>query len=119
MANSVAIDDLDNAVGGYGSVVDLASQLGIACGPAAGNPSVTCHGGVVGETGITAGAVQLQLGTAGATGIVWSTLGSATTVTAGGGATISAPSALAGATHARVVVSTPIVGGKATAIVTV
>jgi len=111
---SIAVDDLDNAVNGYGATVDLASQLGIVTGG-----SVTCHGGVVGETGITAGAVQLQLGIAGATGIVWSTLGSATTVTAGGGITISAPAALAGATHARVVVSTPIVGGKATAIITV
>lgn len=117
--SSVLIDDLDSAVDGIGAVVDLASQLGIACGPAASNPSVTCHGGVVGETGITAGQVRLQLGTAGASGITWSTLGTAVSVVAGGAATIPAPTALAGATHARVLVSTTIVGGKATAIVVV
>lgn len=120
---SIAVDDLDNAVSGYGQTIDLASQLGISCGPIAGNPTVTCHGGVVGETGITAGQVQLQLGIAGAGGITWSTsgggVGTATSVTAGGGATIAAPAGLAGATHARVAVTTPIVGGKATAVITV
>lgn len=119
MPNSILVDDLDNAVDGIGQTVDLAAQLGIACGPSAGNPTVTCHGGVVGETGITAGQVRLQLGTAGPTGIVWSTLGTAVSVTAGGGATIPAPAGLAGATHARVLVSTTIVGGKATAVVVV
>lgn len=114
--STLAFNDLDNATNGYGAPIDLASEFGIAVGPAL---SVTCHGGVVGETGVTAGAVQLQLGIAGAGGIVWSTLGSAATVSSGAATTMSAPAALAGATHARVVVSTPIVGGKATAIVTV
>jgi hypothetical protein len=113
---SIAVDDLDNAVNGYGATVDLAAQLGIVVGTGI---SVTCHGGVVGETGVSAGAVQLQLGIAGATGIVWSTLGSAASVGSGTATTMSAPAALSGATHARVVVSTPIVGGKATAIITV
>jgi hypothetical protein len=116
---SIIVDELDNAVNGFGQPVDLFSQLGINSGPAFSNPSVTCHGGVVGETGVTAGQVQLQLGIAGPTGIVWSTLGAATSVVAGGGATIAAPAALAGATHARVIVSTPLAGGKATACVTV
>ncbi|HUN38478.1 MAG TPA: hypothetical protein VMU95_41335 [Trebonia sp.] len=114
MANSVAIDDLDNAVGGYGAVVDLASQLGITVGG-----SVTCHGGVVGESGITAGAVALQLATVVAGVPTWQAAGTPVSVTAGGGATIPAPSAVAGAVLARVVVTTPIVGGKATAIITV
>lgn len=112
---SMLVDDLDQAVAGIGQTVDLSGQLGIATGAAL---TVTCHGGVVGETGITAGAVALQLGVAGATGITWSAAGTPVAVVSGGGATIPAPTGVLGATHARVVVTTPLVGGKATAIVT-
>jgi len=114
MASSIVVDDLSNAVAGFGQTVGLADQLGIATGG-----SVTCHGGVVGETGVSAGAVALQLGVAGATGITWQTAGTPVSVPSGGGATIPAPSAVSGATHARVVVTTAVVGGKCTAIVVV
>jgi hypothetical protein len=114
MANSVVVDDISNAVAGTGVTVDLANQLGIVTGG-----SVTCHGGVVGETGVSAGAVALQLGVAGPTGIVWSPLGTPVSVPSGGGATIPAPTAVAGATHARVVVTTTLAGGKCTAVVVI
>lgn len=116
MAGSLIIDDLDNAVNGIGQTVDITGQLGIATGSAI---TPTVHGGVVGENTITAGAVALQLGVAGVTGVVWSAAGTPVTVVAGGGATIPAATGVVGATHARVVVTTPIAGGKATAVVTV
>lgn len=114
MSGSVLIDDIDNAVAGYGQTVDITSQLGIATGTGI---TPTVHGGVVGDSGVTAGAVALQPGTAGVSGITWGTVGTPVSVTAGGGATIPSVGA-SGTTHVRVVVTTQIAGGKATAIVT-
>ena len=114
MSGSILVDDLDNAINGYGQIVDITSQLGIATGTGI---SVTVHGGVVGDSAVTAGAVALQAGTAGPTGITWAAHGSTVNVTAGGGATIPSVSG-SGYTHARVVVTTPVTGGKATALVT-
>jgi hypothetical protein len=113
---SLIIDDLDNASGGFGQVVDLTSQLGITTGPAI-TPVV--RGAVVSESGVTAGAVALQPGTAGPTGIVWGTAASPTTVPTGtgGGATL-ATVGVAGTTHVRALVTTPIAGAKATVVVT-
>lgn len=113
---SIIIDDLDNAVNGYGQVVDLTSQLGIATGTGI-TPVV--RGAVVSESGVTAGAVALQPGTAGPTGIVWGAAATPTAVptSTGGGATLNTVGA-AGTTHVRSVVTTPVAGGKATVVIT-
>jgi hypothetical protein len=114
--STIIVDDLDNAVNGIGQTVDLAAQLGIATGPAI---TPTVHGAVAGEAGITAGAVALQLGVAGVNGITWSASATPVNVAAGGGATLTAATGVVGATHARAIVTTPVAGGKATALVTV
>lgn len=114
MSGSIIVNDLDNAVNGIGASVDISSQLGFPTGSAI---SQTIHGGVVGDSTVTAGAVALQLGIAGPSGVTWGTVGTPVTVVAGGGATVPAVTLL-GATHARVVVTTPIAGGKATVLVT-
>lgn len=111
---SFIIDDIANAVNGYGKSVDINSEFGITTGPAV---SVTVHGGIVCETGVTGGTVALQLGIAGASGIVWQTPGTAVTAVAGTAVTVTAPTSVAGATHARLVVVTPITGGKITGVI--
>lgn len=113
---SLLIDDLDNASGGFGAVVDITSQLGLATGLGI-TPVV--RGAVVSESGVTAGAVALQPGTAGPTGIVWGTVATPTAVptATGGGATLNTVG-VSGTTHVRAVVTTPIVGGKATVTIT-
>jgi hypothetical protein len=113
---SLLVDDLDNAVGGWGSVVDLTATLGITTGTGI---TPTVRGAVVSESGVTAGAVALQPGTAGPTGIVWGSVATPTTVpTPNGGASALNTVGVAGTTHVRAVVTTPIVGAKATVLIT-
>jgi hypothetical protein len=113
---SLIIDDLDNAVNGFGTPVDLFSQLGIATGPAI---TPVARGAVVSESGVTAGAVALQPGTAGPTGVVWGTAATPTAVptNTGGGAALNTVG-VAGTTHVRALVTTPVAGGKATVVIT-
>jgi hypothetical protein len=101
--STIIVDDLDNASGGYGQTVDVAAALGNGV---AVIPVTT----VVADSKVTAGAVILQSGVAGAGGITWSDVSTATSVVAGAGTTVTAPgSAIA---YARVRVSTPVAGGK-------
>lgn len=108
-------DDLDNATGGYGQAIDLYTQLGIAVGPTV---TPTAYGAVVGESTVTAGAVALQYGIVSQTTgeITWQSPGEPVTVPAHSAAAVAGTS-VEGATHVRMVVTTPVVGGKATSVV--
>jgi hypothetical protein len=109
---SLIIDDLDNAVGGYGQTVDLASQLGLT----AAQPVV--YGAVIPDSQVTGGAVQLQYGAAGASGITWTNFPSPVSVSAHTPATVG-PVTGVNAQYVRFVVTTPITGGKVTGVITV
>jgi hypothetical protein len=107
--STVIVDDLDTASGGYGATIDVVAEL--ANGGAAINP----HGVAVAESTVTAGAVAFQTAPAPAAGpLVWTT-GTPVSLSAGVGATIPQPGAAA---FCRVIVTTAVVGGKFTAVVT-
>jgi|HubBroStandDraft_2_1064218.scaffolds.fasta_scaffold129620_2 hypothetical protein len=112
MTYSTILDDLSSAVNGYGRTVDIASELGLT----AAQPVV--YGQVIPDSQVTGGAVQLQYGTASASGITWTNFGSPVTVSAHTPATVGPVTGVA-ATLVRFVVTTPIAGGKVTGIITV
>jgi hypothetical protein len=109
---SQIVDDLSSAVAGYGRTVDLASELGLT----ATQPVV--YGAVVPDSQVTGGAVQLQYGTASATGVTWTSFGAPVSVSAHTPATVG-PVTGVNAQYVRFVVTTPIAGGKVTGILTV
>jgi len=112
MSYNIIVDDLDNAVSGYGQTVDIAAQLGLT----ATQPVV--YGAIVPDSKITAGAVQLQYGTGGAAGITWTSFGSPTSLSANTPATVG-PITGVNAQFARFVITTPLAGGKCTGLITV
>lgn len=103
------IDDLQSATAGVGATVDVASALGN------GSPVIP-HGVAVAESSVTAGAVQLQTGVATASGITWTAVAAGQNLVAGTGVTLTAPGAPAA--FIRAVVTTPVVGGKVTVVIT-
>jgi len=102
------IDMLDGS-NGYGQIIDVASSFG---GGAAAIPSAVA----VSDSGVTAGAVQLQSGVASATGITWTNVGSAQNMVAGTGVKLTSPGAAVALI--RALVTTPIVGGTVTVVIT-
>lgn len=103
------IDDLANANNGIGSTVDVASLLG-------NGVAVIPKAVAVAESSVTAGAVQLQTGVNSATGITWTAVAAGQAVNPGAGLNVTAPGAPAA--FVRAVVTTPIVGGKVTVVIT-
>ena len=101
--SSIIVDDLDNALNGYGQTVDFAAQLGN------GSTLIPVFT-VVADSKVTAGSVIAQTGVAGAAGITWTDVSTATSVVAGSGTTITAPGVACA--FARIRVTTPIAGGK-------
>lgn len=103
------VDDLSNAIGGFGRTVDVAAELG-------NGVIVIPHAVAVAESTVTAGAVQLQSGVAGAGGVTWTNVGAAVSLVAGTGVTLNSPGAAVALI--RAVVTTPVAGGKCTAVIT-
>ena len=107
--SSILVDDLSNAVGGIGRTVDTAAQLGSGV-------TVRPFATAIAEGSVTAGACQLQSGVASASGITWTNEGSPVSLSAGAAVALTRP---AGAVaFIRAVVTTPVVGGKCSVIIT-
>lgn len=102
------VDDLSSAANGIGRTVDVAGELG-------NGSAVVVHGVVVAESTVTSGAAQLQSGVASAAGIAWTNVGSPQNLSAGAGVTLTSTGATS---FARAVITTPVVGGKCTVILT-
>lgn len=107
--STIMVDDLSSATAGVGATVDVASTLGN------GSPVIP-HAVAVAESGVTAGAVQLQSGVAGAGGITWTAVAAGQNLVAGTGVTLTAPGGAVA--FIRAVVTTPVVGGKVTVVIT-
>lgn len=103
------VDDLSGASAGFGRTVDVAGELG-------NGVAVNPRGVAVAESTVTAGAVQLQSGVASAIGIAWTNVGAAVSLVAGTGVTLNNPGAPVA--FVRAVVTTPVVGGKCTVVIT-
>jgi hypothetical protein len=103
------VDDLTNAANGIGRTIDVAAELG-------NGSAVIPHGVAVAESTITAGAVQLQSGTASAAGIAWTNVGSPASLNAGQGANLTSPGGAVA--FIRAVITTPVAGGKCTVVIT-
>jgi hypothetical protein len=103
------VDDLSNAVGGYGRTVDVAAELG-------NGVNVIPHAVAVAESAVSAGAVQLQSGVAGAGGITWTNVGAAVNLSGGAGVTLNGPGAAVALI--RAVITATVVGGKCVVVIT-
>jgi len=107
--STIQVDDLTNASGGIGSTVDVAALLG-------NGVTVIPKAVAVAESGVTAGAAQLQSGVASGAGIAWTAVGSPTNLSAGAGVSLTAPGAAVA--FIRAVITTPVAGGKCTVVIT-